>query len=200
MIEEMRKKGRLTRMLLLLQMVTDSPKDQRSLADPIGITPQAVSDYMYKMKEESLVTTGPEGPRATVKGVDLLHQDLLIWKDFIDTSINRLEIVRSTDAMALEPISRGEQVHLIMKDGLLSAVKEGNGSSGIAETDASPGDMLTISSLNGLVDLEPGKVHLARGGTLLLDQVDELSPGTQARLLRFLEEERVAQMPRVRSR
>ncbi|RLD98238.1 MAG: sigma-54-dependent Fis family transcriptional regulator, partial [Aquificota bacterium] len=45
---------------------------------------------------------------------------------------------------------------------------------------------------------EPGKVHLARGGTLLLDQVDELSPRTQARLLRFLEEERVAQMPRVR--
>jgi len=31
-----------------------------------------------------------------------------------------------------------------------------------------------------------------------LDQVDELSPRTQARLLRFLEEERVAQMPRVR--
>ncbi len=52
--------------------------------------------------------------------------------------------------------------------------------------------------LFGEGDGEPGKVHLARGGTLLLDQVDELSPRTQARLLRFLEEERVAQMPRVR--
>ena len=44
----------------------------------------------------------------------------------------------------------------------------------------------------------PGKVRLARGGTLLLDQVDELSPGAQARLLRFLEEQRVSDEPHVR--
>ncbi len=45
---------------------------------------------------------------------------------------------------------------------------------------------------------KPGKVQLAWGGTLLLDQVDELSSGAQAKLLRFLEEQRVPNEPYVR--
>ncbi len=43
-----------------------------------------------------------------------------------------------------------------------------------------------------------GKIDLADGGTLLLDQVDELSLEVQARLLRFLEEQRVSESPKVR--
>ena len=45
---------------------------------------------------------------------------------------------------------------------------------------------------------ESGKVRLAQGGSLLLDQVDELSPEAQARLLRFLEDQRVSRTPEVR--
>jgi len=43
-----------------------------------------------------------------------------------------------------------------------------------------------------------GKVQMAQGGTLLLDQVDELTLETQARLLRFLEEQRASDTPQVR--
>lgn len=43
-----------------------------------------------------------------------------------------------------------------------------------------------------------GRAQLAQGGTLLLDHVDELSPGAQAKLLRFLEEQRVSDRPVVR--
>lgn len=160
MISELRKKGRFTRLLLLLEIVTEAPSDQKTLAGPIGITPQAVSEYLNKMKEEGLVTTGPEGPRATVKGVDTLHHDLLVWKEFIDSSINRMDIIRSTDALADENIRKGDRVFLMMKNGLLSASVKGSGSEGIAEMDAEAGEMVTISSLTGLVDLEPGTVHL----------------------------------------
>ncbi len=52
--------------------------------------------------------------------------------------------------------------------------------------------------LFGSEGLVPGRARLAQGGTLLLDQVDELSPGAQARLLRFLEEQRVSAKPQVR--
>lgn len=43
-----------------------------------------------------------------------------------------------------------------------------------------------------------GKAELARGGTLLLDQAEELSLKAQARLLRYLEEQRRAETPQVR--
>lgn len=160
MLEFFRNKGKMTRLLLLLEIVTDRPGDQRSLAEPVGITPQAVSDYISKMKEEGLVSVGPEGPRATVEGVELLHRDLLSMKDFVDTSIGKLDIIRSTDAVAMDVLKKGDKVHLIMEDGLLCAVKKGTGSAGIAERDADPGEMVPISSLTGLVDLKPGALKL----------------------------------------
>ena len=49
-----------------------------------------------------------------------------------------------------------------------------------------------------LYEKDHGKVELARGGTLLLDQVEELPLKAQARLLRFLEEHRVSEKPDVR--
>jgi putative transcriptional regulator len=160
MLELFRNKGKITRLLLLLEIVTDRPGDQRSLAEPVGITPQAVSDYISRMREEGLVAVGPEGPRATVKGVELLHRDLLSMKDFVDTSIGKLDIIRSTDAVAIDALKRGDRVYLIMEDGLLCAVKEGSGSEGVAERDANPGEMVPISSLTGMVDLKPGVLKL----------------------------------------
>jgi two-component system response regulator AtoC len=49
-----------------------------------------------------------------------------------------------------------------------------------------------------LFEKDQGKAELARGGTLLLDQVEELSLKAQARLLRYLEEQRKAETPQAR--
>lgn len=43
-------------------------------------------------------------------------------------------------------------------------------------------------SFTGAVGDRPGKVEAASGGTLFLDELGEMSPGIQARLLRFLQE------------
>lgn len=160
MTDLIRNKGRITRTLLLMEMATGSPKDQRSLADPVGVTPQAISDYLSKMKKEGLVTIGPDGPRPTIKGVDQLHQDLLELKGFVDGSIGKLDIIRSTDAIARDRIDKGDKVNLIMEDGLLCAVKKGSGSSGIAERDARPGEMVPISNLSGIVEMESGTLRM----------------------------------------
>ena len=64
----LRNKGRLTRLLILLELVTERPADQRSVAEPIGITPQAVSEYVHRMAGEGLVKVTPQGPRATMEG------------------------------------------------------------------------------------------------------------------------------------
>lgn len=160
MLGVLKNKGMMTRLLLLLEIVTGAPGDQRSLAEPVDITPQAVSDYLSKMRDEGLVTTGLEGPKATVKGVEVLHRDLLSIKDFIDNSIGKLDIIRSTDAMALTSIRKGDRVFLVIEDGLLCATEKGSGSSGIADRDAEPGDMVPISSLSGLMELKSGTLKL----------------------------------------
>ncbi len=49
-----------------------------------------------------------------------------------------------------------------------------------------------------LFEKDHGRVKLAQGGTLLLDQVEELSLKAQARLLRYLEEQRKATKSQVR--
>ncbi len=44
-------------------------------------------------------------------------------------------------------------------------------------------------AFTGAVSRRPGRFELANGGTLLLDEIGEISPGLQAKLLRVLEEE-----------
>ncbi len=46
-------------------------------------------------------------------------------------------------------------------------------------------------AFTGAIRDEPGMVRTAHGGTLLLDEVDELAPGAQVALLRFLQEKQV---------
>jgi NtrC-family two-component system response regulator AlgB len=43
-------------------------------------------------------------------------------------------------------------------------------------------------AFTGAVRDQPGRVEVADGGTLLLDEIGEISPGLQAKLLRFLQE------------
>ena len=43
-------------------------------------------------------------------------------------------------------------------------------------------------AFTGATESRPGKLELAEGGTLFLDEVAEMSPATQAKLLRFLQE------------
>jgi putative transcriptional regulator len=173
-----RKKSNLTIMLILRELVIGAPPDQRTIASAIGITPQAVSDYMKTMHEEGLVEIMDKQPRATMKGVDLLQRDLLQLKEFIDGSINGLEIVRSTDAIARTRIRKGDQVDLFIEKGLLYCTVGGNGpSTGTADNDCEPGEIAMISSLSGMISVPPSKLLVIEvlparkgGGKLRIDK------------------------------
>ena len=55
-------------------------------------------------------------------------------------------------------------------------------------------------SFTGAVKDQPGRVEAAEGGTLLLDEIGEISPGLQAKLLRFLQEKRFERVGETRTR
>ncbi|MGA1872548.1 MAG: ArsR family transcriptional regulator [Thermoplasmatota archaeon] len=153
-MEIIRNKGNLTRLLILRELVIDTPKDQRSIADSLDITPQAISDYLRKMADEGLVDLSFKPPHATIEGVEELQRSLLQMKTFIDTTIERLDIVRSIDAVADADIEAGDPVRLFMKNGLLyCSVGEDGSSTGRADVSGSSGDLIMISDLSGVVEV-----------------------------------------------
>ncbi len=160
-MEILRKKSVSTRMLILLEIVVNRKGSMRQIADGVGITPQAVWDYLRRMEAEGTVVMKGRLPTATVKGVDLLHRNLLSLKGFVDGSVSRLAIVASTDAIAGEPISKGDTVSLVMRDGLLFAVMGDDGPSvGTAQNGCRKWDMVTISNLRGVMEMKKGDLLL----------------------------------------
>jgi NtrC-family two-component system response regulator AlgB len=55
-------------------------------------------------------------------------------------------------------------------------------------------------SFTGAVKDQPGRVEAAEGGTLFLDEIGEISPGLQAKLLRFLQERQFERVGETRTR
>jgi NtrC-family two-component system response regulator AlgB len=55
-------------------------------------------------------------------------------------------------------------------------------------------------AFTGAVRDQPGRVEAAEGGTLFLDEIAEITPGLQARLLRFLQEKRFERVGENRTR
>jgi predicted transcriptional regulator len=159
-MELLRNKGQLTKVLILASIVIHKKATVVAIAEAVDITPQGVSEYVSTMEDEGLVMKERGGIRATISGVEHLQKALLTLKGFVDRSIEGLEIVRSTDAIAEGPIRKGEHVALFMKEGLLYA-KCGEGASwGIADSDAGENDMVQISSLTGVLEMERSRIRL----------------------------------------
>ncbi len=58
----------------------------------------------------------------------------------------------------------------------------------------------TIGSFTGAVRDQPGRVEAAEGGTLLLDEIGEISPNLQAKLLRFVQDKEFERVGEARTR
>lgn len=155
-LEIVRNKSKMTMVLILLEMVLKKPGDQRTIAGSLDITPQAVSEYLRRMEQEGLVDLSGKAPRTTVEGVEMLQSSLLQLKDFADTSLGSLEVIRSTDAVASRSFRAGERVGLYMENGLLYAGdREGCASCGVAESEAETGEMVPVTGLSGVLELPP---------------------------------------------
>lgn len=159
-MELLRNKGHLTKVLILASIVIHKKSTVSSIAETVDITPQGASDYLTVMDSEGLVSRERGGIRATVAGVEHLQKALLTLKGFVDRSIEGLDIVRSTDAIADQAIKRGDRVKLFMKKGLLYARKGTGVSWGIADSDASDKEIVQVSELSGVLEMERSPIRL----------------------------------------
>jgi putative transcriptional regulator len=157
----LRDKSRSTQMLILQEIVTGHHFRQAAIAKKIGVTKQAVSEYLKKMREKKLVTVIDGEYRATMQGTQVLHAQLLSLKHFLDDSMRKLEIIETGAALAGNNITAGDRVGLVMEDGRLMAYSGRKApSTGVAMNGAQLGEDVAIQQLEGMVNLNLGTISI----------------------------------------
>ena len=155
----LRNKSLSTQILILYELYNGHYSKLAPLAQKIGVTQQAVSEYINKMKKEGLVQKIDRQYKPTVRGVSLLQQEILNLKEFTDDCMQHLSLIKNCIAIASTKIKKGQNVTLSMQDGWLYASTSGTfNSSGTALADAEKEDAIAIGNLKGILDHSTGKI------------------------------------------
>ena len=152
-----------TRLLFLFEVTTTRHTRLRTIAERLGMTVQGVSEYANGLQVDGLLVLADGEYRATKKGVELLHDQFVSLRGFVDRAGRALAFVETTAAIAGGSIHRGDRVGLFMEAGSLVAhPTRASPSTGIAVHDASAGELVRLRDLEGIVALKPGRIVIAR--------------------------------------
>lgn len=178
MAQILRNKNLATKFQILVEIAANQPNIQQKLiAQKIGVTSQAVSEYIKELLEEGFVSSqGRSRYRVTREGVDWVLQmtrELSDYSAFVGQAITKATVCA---AVAKSDISSGQVVGLKMMDGLLYAAEATNaGAKGVAICDAKAGEEVGVSNIEGIVELSLGKITIVkvpgvrRGGSRSVD-------------------------------
>ena len=85
----LRDKSFSTQILILYELYTKPHSKLTSIAEKIGVTQQAVSEYMKSMIKQDLVQKIDSEYKPTIKGTYLLQSELSILKNFRESLIKK---------------------------------------------------------------------------------------------------------------
>lgn len=161
---------------VLVEIAARQPAvSQGEIAEVLGVTSQAVSDYVRELVERGYVEKRGRGRyEVTKEGVDWL----ITRTDALSEFVSRVseDVLGSVDvdaAIAIDPVSEGDEVRLTMRDGVLHATAEqaaetsaGGRASSDGETSATAvavtggvvGEAIGVTEFEGVVEYDPGVV------------------------------------------
>ncbi len=153
---------------------------QKDISDKLGITIQAISKYFKKLTKEGLLEAGSERAdyRLTPKAVIKLREDIRGLESYVNEIKHDLKIEHAWPAIATEPVRAGQEVGLIMREGVMYTTESHNASAeakGIALSDAEAGEDLGLKELRGKVKMKQGKIliiklpSIRKGGSKAVD-------------------------------
>ena len=190
MIKILQTKSGVTKFQVLIEIAAHQPNvRQKEIAAKIGITPQAVSEYIKELVNDGLIVTeGRVRYRITKEGVEWVLENATEMKQYARFVMEDIiSHVSTWTAIAKEDVKEGEQVYLKMERGLLYVSStEKTGASGSVISDASAGEDVGVTSLRGLIDLENATVtickvpRIERGGSRKID-IERLSSLTSSK-------------------
>ena len=190
MTEPLRDLKKNTELLILVWVLEDPTVKLRDVAEDLGITVQAVSQYLSGMRRSGLVKDQKGRLRPTRKGMQILQEHFSALKNEIDSILRRIMVVDSCTAIAGKEIKKGDKIGLVMEDGMLMAYPgEKSSSKGVALEPASLGDDVLVGRLEGIIDMKLGTLQIIEspsepdGGSKTADvdrtrkEIESLSPG-----------------------
>ncbi len=153
---------------------------QKDIADAIGITIQAISKYFKKLTKEGLLEVGSERAdyRLTPKATAKLHDDLRNLENYVTSIKHEVKIERALPAIATQPVKAGEEVGIVMKEGVMYTVASDDPvteAKGTVMADAQAGEDIGLRNLRGKVKLKQGKIlivklpSIRKGGSRAVD-------------------------------
>ena len=187
-------KGEFTKFQILLEIMRNQPHiKQKDISDKLGITIQAISKYFKKLTKEGLLEAGSERAdyHLTPKGVTKLREDMRNLENYVNGVKHDLKIEHAWPAIATQPVKAGEEVGLIMKEGVMYTTPTDSPltqAKGIALADAQAGEDLGLKDLHGKLHVKQGKIlivklpSIRRGGSHATDMAkvkafyDEFKP------------------------
>jgi putative transcriptional regulator len=150
---------RNTELLILAEYMRDPSVKRKDIAERLGVTEQAVSQYVNELESESLLAKSREHPKPTRKGIQLLQERFFQLNEEIKGILRQIQVIDACVAIATAPIKTGEKVGLAMKGGRLVAMPKKRASSmGVAKSDARAGEELLVGNLEGVVEMELGEL------------------------------------------
>jgi putative transcriptional regulator len=189
MVEILRNKNLATRFQILVEVADSGPNvQQRDIAKKLDVTPQAISEYIRQLTKEGLLTSdGRSRYKVTNGGINWVIKvlrELRSYNTFIEGTITNISVCA---AVADTNLSTGQPVGLEMRNGLLLATAQfGKGARGIVVSDATKGEDVGVTNIEGIVRLEKGKVtilrvpNIQRGGSRKTD-LDRLQSEVRGR-------------------
>ena len=164
----LRDKGEFTKFQILLEVMRNQPHiKQKDISDKLGITIQAISKYFKKLSKEGLLEAGSERAdyRLTPKAVTKLREDIRNLENYVTELKHDLKTEHAWPAIATQPIKAGQEIGLIMKEGVMYTVPPDSAlteAKGIALADAKVGEDLGLRDLHGKVKVKQGKILIVK--------------------------------------
>jgi putative transcriptional regulator len=165
MVRVLQDKSLSTKFRILVELAEGQPSiQQKDIASRLGVTPQAISQYIEKLIEDGwVVSDGRSKYRVTREGVNwilTILRELESYSALAEGVVTNLTICT---AVADCDLSQGQTVGLEMKSGLLLATRVvGKGAKGVAVSDAKKGEDVGISNVEGIVELQTGKITILK--------------------------------------
>jgi len=160
----LRSKKEITKFQILVEIAAHQPDVmQKEIANSIGITPQAVSEYIKDLVSEGfLYSDGRVRYRVTKNGVEWVLERAIELKKYARFVMEDIvSHVSVATAIARKKFSMGEHVSLMMENGLLYAGEEGD-VTGITISDAEEGEDVGVTDLKGMISFPPVNITICK--------------------------------------
>ncbi len=150
----------MTKFLILYKSAVDQPTKLAEISDDLEMSEQGVSNYVSELEENDLLDRSRNSYHPTSQGMELVREVISNLGSFLEEASDEINFISTCTAIASEKIEEGEKIGLYMKDGFLYASLRDSSSVGTALSSAEEGEPLKVGGLQGITEMELGKIYL----------------------------------------